>query len=210
MDTVVCSNRVSGIEVLFRYERTLPYLLSDLLFTNVYINKFINFMMRDGRKYAALKMFYSLLRFVHSFFNVDALFVICFLFSKYRIIYDVFVKKIGGNRTLVFPRIVHGSSQLFKCMHLFFLEVRKNAFDTFKYHEQVGIMLIRCFMNPFIIKKRIKEIYTLVFENRYRIPFLPRKFRVSRKSTIYYWSMSKSFYGITYRRNKTTLKRNYC
>jgi len=203
------NNRVSGMDILFRYERTLPYMLSDLISSNIYIHKFINFFMRDGRKYAAIKVFYSVLRFLHASFSVDPLFIIYAIFSRHRMKYDVFVKKLGGNRSLIFPRTLSGPSQLFRCMHFFFFEVRRCLFDVRKYHEQVGLMLIRCFMRPSIINDRIKEVYKVVFENKHRLPLMPKKLRTSRKSTVYYWSLSKSFYGVTYRRDRTTVKPEY-
>lgn len=197
---------ISGIDILFRYERTAPYMLSDLILTNIFVIKFVNLMMRDGRKYAAVKVFYRMLHFVHMSFHIDPLFIIYYIFTRHRMKYDVFVRKLGSSRTIVFPRTLHGPSQIFKCMHFFFDEVRKQSYSVSSYYEKVGIALIRCFIDPMILNSRIKEIYNMVFDHKMRLPLVPKKFRISRKSTIHYWSLSKSYYGADYRRNRTTLK----
>lgn len=202
-------SRISGIDILFRYERAVPYMLSDLLLTNVFVSKFLNFMMRDGRKYAALRSFYKMLCFVHSHFHVDPLFIIYSMFKRHRMIYDVFVRKLGSSKTVVFPRALRGQSQVFKSMHFFFEEVRRHSYGVSKYYEKVGLTLVRCFLDPMIINNRIKDVYRLVFDHKMRLPLVPRKLRTSRKSTVHYWSLSKSYRGADFRKNRTTVKPGY-
>lgn len=209
MTRITALRSISGIDVLFRYEQTVPYMLSDLLLTNLFVVKFINFMMRDGRKYSAVRSFCQMLHFVNSYFDVDPMFLIYYIFNQHRIRYDVYVRKLGSSRNVVFPRTLYGPSQIFKCMHFFFDEARKHGYGVRKYSQQIGLTLVRCFLDPMILNSRIKEIYNLVFDNKTRLPIVSKKFRISRKSTIHYWSLSKSYYGVDYRRNRTTIKPGY-
>jgi hypothetical protein len=202
-------NQVSGMDILLRYERRLPYMFSELIINNIYIRKFINLLMKDGRKYSAFKVFYRLLSFIYLHFSVDPLFIIASLFSNNRIKYDVTVKKIKSNRVLYFPRFLFGPSQLFKSMHFFFSELSNFSIDVDKYYKKVGILLIKCFINPDILRDRISSIYELVFKNRHRLPIITRGAKLGRKSTMYYWSLSKSHFSVDYRRNRRVVKRVY-
>lgn len=201
--------KISGMDILFRYERRLPYMFSDLILNSVYVRKFINLLMKDGRKYSAFKTFYSILSFIHFYFGVDPLFLISYIFSNNRVKYDVTVKKIKSNRVLYFPRFLYGPSQLFRSMHFFFLELMDYSFDVNKYYQKVGLMLVQCFMNQEIIRERIREIYKLVFQNRFRLSFFPKKASISRKSTMHYWALSKRHVSVHYRKNRRVLKRVY-
>jgi hypothetical protein len=202
-------SKVSGMDILLRYERRLPYLFLELILNNIYIRKFINLLMKDGRKYSAFRCFYKMLSFIYSHFGVDPLFIIACLFSNNRIKYDITVKKIKSNRVLYFPRYLFGPSQLFRSMHFFFSELSNFSINVDKYYKKVGIFLIKCFINPDILRERIAYIYELVFKNRYRLPVISGPSKLGRKSTMYYWSLSKSHFSVDYRRNRRVVKRVY-
>jgi hypothetical protein len=206
---MVVITKVSGMHILLKYERRLPYLFSDLILNNVFIKKFVNFLMKDGRKYNALKVFYSILSFVYSYFGIDPLFIIAYIFSRNRVKYEVRVKKIRSNRELYFFRPLYGPSQLFRSMHFFFSEIHNVGFDVSEYYKKVGLMLVYCFIRPEVLRNRLKYIYDLVFKNRYRLPPLIKQNKLSKKSTMYYWALSKSHYSVNYRRNRKVLKRVY-
>jgi hypothetical protein len=202
-------NKISGMDILLRYERRLPYMFSDLIINNVFVMKFINLLMKDGRKYNALKVFYSILSFIHLQFGIDPLFLIAYVFSRNRVQYDIRVKKIRSNRELYFPRTLYGPAQLFRSMHFFFMEISNISFDVFEYYKKVALMLVYCFIRPEIIRSRIQVIYDLVFKNRFRFSLIFRQNKFSRKSTMHYWALSKSHFSVNFRRNRKVLKRVY-
>src|SRR5690606_41106270 len=110
-----------SMDILLRYERRLPYLFLELILNNIYIRKFINLLMKDGRKSSAFRCFYKMLSFIYCHFGVDSLFIIACLFSNNRIKYYITVKKIKSNKLLYFLMYLFCQSQLFRNMHFFFL-----------------------------------------------------------------------------------------
>lgn len=201
--------KVSGLDVLLRYERRLPYMLSDLILNNIFIKKFVNLLMKDGKKYNALKIFYSILSFIHSNFRIDPLFVIAYIFSQNIVKYDVRVKKIRGNRELYLFRSLNGPSQLFRSMRLFFSEIHNILFDVSEYYKKVGLLLVYCFLHPEFLRTRLGYVYEVAYRNKFRLPTFLQRNNLGEKSTMYYWALTKSCYRVNYRRNRRVLKRVY-
>ena len=199
-------------ELLLKQTVSSSYLFSEIILSDFLIKKFINKLMRDGKKYLIYHNFEKSIIFLKQNYKINGLDLIRFLFNQYPFFCTYKIKYIGKHRKkIVEPILLEPKQQYIKLVEFIIkrYKILKDTYKTLPFYKQLSLTFLYLLYNPKIMTNKIRHTSEVVFQNRFRIkkiipltkkPYL--SFTRLRKSTRFNWSRQRFYSSADNRPNR--------